>query len=187
MIFVSYSMSTVVVILAVLQTAVTETIGNKNGTNNYDPEKIDVSKGENNTFHLCSGWANPYYQIKCWSAYISNSEIHEISTNSNEITLILSIIDYANENEIVLQNRPGYHGDGYPFDGRGQILAHAFFPGRDRGGDAHFDKEEIWLLQNDSNEEDYWLGYGERARTEAPIAQRQRQRQRRRRRRRRRR
>ncbi|KAK0086120.1 hypothetical protein PV326_005667 [Microctonus aethiopoides] len=106
MIFVSYSMSTVVVILAVLQTAVTETIGNKNGTNNYDPEKIDVRKGENNTFHLCSGWANPYYEIKCWSAYISNSEIHEISTNSNEITLILSIIDYANENEIVLQNRP---------------------------------------------------------------------------------
>uniref|UniRef100_A0A914ZEM2 Peptidase metallopeptidase domain-containing protein n=2 Tax=Parascaris univalens TaxID=6257 RepID=A0A914ZEM2_PARUN len=42
--------------------------------------------------------------------------------------------------EIIFARRA--HGDGEPFDGKGQILAHAFFPRF--GGDVHFDEEELW-------------------------------------------
>ncbi|KAH8234399.1 hypothetical protein KR038_009110 [Drosophila bunnanda] len=58
---------------------------------------------------------------------------------------------YSDQADIQILFARLQHGDGYKFDGPGQVLAHAFYPGEGRGGDAHFDADETWNYNPDES------------------------------------
>lgn len=65
------------------------------------------------------------------------------------IPIDFSQVNLANSPNFRVGWFTGNHGDGSPFDGVGNTLAHAFFPppcGGSRAGDMHFDDAETWGL-----------------------------------------
>uniref|UniRef100_A0A671KJ31 Matrix metalloproteinase-25-like n=1 Tax=Sinocyclocheilus anshuiensis TaxID=1608454 RepID=A0A671KJ31_9TELE len=78
------------------------------------------------------------YALKAWSD-VTNLKFHATSSSEQDRA------------DIKISFARSLHDDGYPFDGKGGTLAHAFFPGEaDVAGDTHFDDEESWTYIDDS-------------------------------------
>ena len=83
------------------------------------------------------------------SGYISRDSVRRELTYALNVWAHHTLLTFTETHEddkadIQVFFHRNYHGDGYPFDGPGSVLAHAFFPGAGRGGDAHFDEDENW-------------------------------------------
>ncbi|XP_068451546.1 matrix metalloproteinase-17b [Clinocottus analis] len=74
-----------------------------------------------------------FYALRVW-AEPTPLELHEVgSSQSADLQ-----VDFLH----------GYHGDGYPFDGAGGAVGHAFFPSdAARAGGVHLDAEEDWTFR----------------------------------------
>ncbi|XP_043470917.1 matrix metalloproteinase-25-like [Leptopilina heterotoma] len=99
------------------------------------------------------------YYIANWSPKLKEeSVIKEMERAFNAWTdysrLNFQNIDNPNA-DITISFSQGSHGDGYPFDGQGNILAHAFFPYEmdSFGGDIHFDDDEKWEISSNYSED----------------------------------
>ncbi|XP_004709807.2 matrix metalloproteinase-17 [Echinops telfairi] len=74
-----------------------------------------------------------YYALKVWGD-ITPLNFHEVAGSAADIQIDFSRAD---------------HDDGYPFDGPGGTIAHAFLPGNHHAaGDAHFDDDEAWTFRS---------------------------------------
>ncbi|KAK4875222.1 hypothetical protein RN001_011644 [Aquatica leii] len=107
------------------------------------------------------GWRKRHitYHLSNWSPRLGESVVADNIQKALDIwgrygRLTFTRVNDVNADIIVFFAR-GPHGDNFPFDGPGEVLAHAFFPSEypGRGGDIHFDEEEEWSIHTKVSQE----------------------------------
>ncbi|MFH4975976.1 hypothetical protein AB6A40_002685 [Gnathostoma spinigerum] len=91
------------------------------------------------------GVSSIIYKISRSSSSMSPHAVHQVIRRAFRVWEEYSSLRFLHGNtnhNIEVKFVRGKHGDGEPFDGRGRILAHAFFPRY--GGGVHFDDDEHW-------------------------------------------
>ncbi|XP_073729815.1 collagenase 3-like [Misgurnus anguillicaudatus] len=90
------------------------------------------------------------YRITEYTLKLSRSEVDATIAKAFKMYSDVIPLDfkqiYSGTADIMILFKAGYHGDREPFDGPGNVLAHASPPGPEIGGDTHFDEDEKWTL-----------------------------------------
>ncbi|MCJ8742227.1 hypothetical protein PDJAM_G00079630 [Pangasius djambal] len=92
------------------------------------------------------------YRITEYTPDLSQREVDATIAQAFKLYSDVTPLDfkriYSGTADIMILFKARNHGDFYPFDGQGGVLAHAMSPGPNDGGDAHFDEDEKWTLSS---------------------------------------
>ncbi|TKC37354.1 hypothetical protein EI555_003675, partial [Monodon monoceros] len=128
-------------------------------TGRLDDNTLDIMKkprcgvpdvGEYNVFPRTLKWSkmNLTYRIVNYTPDLTHSEVEKAFKKAFKVWSDVTPLNFTRiQNgtaDIMISFGTKEHGDFYPFDGPSGLLAHAFPPGPNYGGDAHFDDDETW-------------------------------------------
>uniref|UniRef100_A0A669BR54 72 kDa type IV collagenase n=1 Tax=Oreochromis niloticus TaxID=8128 RepID=A0A669BR54_ORENI len=105
-----------------------------------------------NFFHRKPKWQNKdvTYRILGYTPDLDEEVINDAFFRAFKVWSDVTPLTFTRimdgEADIMINFGRNEHGDGYPFDGKDGLLAHAFAPGPGIGGDSHFDDDEQWTL-----------------------------------------
>lgn len=125
--------------------------------NSYSQNLIDYGGLTGNRYYLGeSKWNNTVlrYYIFNSATHLTYYERESAIQNAFNTWSSMSIIQFIQVNtpedaDLLIKWETGEHGDGNPFDGQGNVLAHAFYPppsGGSFAGHLHFDDDENWTV-----------------------------------------
>ncbi|KFQ49882.1 Collagenase 3 [Pelecanus crispus] len=106
--------------------------------------------GEYNFFPRRLKWSktNLTYRIMNYTSDLRRAEVDRAFKKAFKVWSDVTPLNFTRIRsgvaDIMISFGTKEHGDFYPFDGPSGLLAHAFPPGPDYGGDAHFDDDEAW-------------------------------------------
>ncbi|XP_072182821.1 collagenase 3-like [Excalfactoria chinensis] len=106
--------------------------------------------GEYNFFPRKLKWSktNLTYRIVSYTSDLRRAEVERAFKKAFKVWSDVTPLNFtrirSGTADIMISFGTKEHGDFYPFDGPSGLLAHAFPPGPDYGGDAHFDDDETW-------------------------------------------
>ncbi|NXV77460.1 MMP13 Collagenase, partial [Atlantisia rogersi] len=106
--------------------------------------------GEYNFFPRKLKWSktNLTYRIMNYTSDLRRAEVDRAFKKAFKVWSDVTPLNFTRIRsgiaDIMISFGTKEHGDFYPFDGPSGLLAHAFPPGPDYGGDAHFDDDESW-------------------------------------------
>ncbi|XP_034252667.1 matrix metalloproteinase-17-like isoform X2 [Thrips palmi] len=107
------------------------------------------------------GWKRRHlkYYIANWTPKIGEDGVNALMVRAFDAWSAYGRLRFTraaqpSEADITIAFGRGNHGDWFPFDGPGGILAHAFYPYEmaTYGGDIHFDDDEQWAADPNATE-----------------------------------